>query len=77
MGFVRYHVNYGTVWVLPATGYGVHGYGCGVGKPDPRYTRVQPYKGEPCHAGVEEDCELLFYHDKLRSSTSSGFEGAD
>ena len=35
-------VNYGTVWVLPATGYGVHGCECGVGKPDLRYTRVQP-----------------------------------
>ena len=31
------------VWVLPATGYGVHGYGCGVGKPNPRYTRAKPY----------------------------------
>ena len=37
-------MNYGTVRVLPATGNGVHGYGYGVGKPDPRYTRVQPYQ---------------------------------
>jgi hypothetical protein len=36
-------MNYGTVRVLPAMGYGVHGYGCGVGKPDLWYTRVQPY----------------------------------
>ena len=35
-------MNYGTVRVLPATGNGVHGYGYGVGKPDPRYTRVNP-----------------------------------
>jgi len=42
-GFVRHRVSYGTVWVLPTTGYGVYGYGCGVGKPDLRYTRAEPY----------------------------------
>ena len=34
---------YGLARVLPATGYGVCGYGYGVGKPDPRVTRMQPY----------------------------------
>ena len=42
-GTAGHRMNYGTVRVLPATGNGVHGYGYGVGKPDPRYTRVQPY----------------------------------
>ena len=31
------------VRVLPAAGYGVHGYGYGVRKTDPRYTRAEPY----------------------------------
>ena len=38
----RHHVIYGSVWVPPATGYGVCGYGYGVGKPDPRVTRIKP-----------------------------------
>ena len=37
-------MNYGLVSVLPTTGYGVHMYGCGVGKSDPQYTHVQPYE---------------------------------
>ena len=47
-------MNYGTVRVLPATGNGVHGYGYGVGKPDPRYTRVQPY----CHVVMFLEYEM-------------------
>jgi len=27
MGFILYHVIYGSVWVLPMVGYGVHGMG--------------------------------------------------
>ena len=40
MGFVKYHVNYSMVWVLSTMGYGVHRYGCSVGKPDLQYTCV-------------------------------------
>ena len=43
-GFKSYRRNYGLVRVLPGTGYGVHGYGCGVGKPDPQVTRSKPYR---------------------------------
>ena len=43
VGFVLYHVIYGSVWVLPMAGYGVHGYGCGVEKSDPWVTRFKPY----------------------------------
>ena len=38
-----YRKNDGSVRVLPATGYGVRGYGYGVGKSDPRVTRSKPY----------------------------------
>ena len=41
-GFIGHRVNYSMVQVLPSTGDGVHGYGCGVGKPDLQYTCVQP-----------------------------------
>ena len=43
VGFVRYRDIYGSVSVYTGHGYGVCGYGYGVGKSDPRYTRVQPY----------------------------------
>ena len=42
MGFVRYRTIYRSVSVGTWHKYGVCGYGYGVGKPDPRYTRVQP-----------------------------------
>ena len=42
-GFIRYRAIYGSVSVYTAYGYGIWGFGYGVGKPDPRYTRVEPY----------------------------------
>ena len=42
-GFVLYHVIYSLVWVLPMAGYGIHGYGCGVGKSDSQVTHFKPY----------------------------------
>jgi len=30
--------------VLPVVGYGVHGFGCGVGKANPGVTHGKPYK---------------------------------
>ena len=41
-GFILYCVIYGSVWVLPVAGYGVHGYGCGVGKSNPQVTHFKP-----------------------------------
>jgi hypothetical protein len=47
-GYQRYHGFHGTlrnlrvVTVSPVAGYGVHRYGYGVGKPDPRITRFKP-----------------------------------
>ena len=38
-----YCKNDRSVRVLPATGYGVRGYGYGVGKSDPQVTRSKPY----------------------------------
>jgi len=42
VGFVLYHVIYGLVQVLPMAGYGVHGYGCGVGKSNLQVTHFKP-----------------------------------
>ena len=42
VGFKPYRENDGSVRVLPGTGYGVCGYGCGVGKSDLRVTRSKP-----------------------------------
>src|SRR5882724_263263 len=42
-GFILYRVIYGSVQVLPVAGYSVHGYGCGVGKSNPRVTYFKPY----------------------------------
>ena len=36
-------VIYGSVWVLPTTGYSVHGFGYGVGKSDLQVTCIKPY----------------------------------
>ena len=35
--------NLWVMTVLPIVGYGVHGYGYGVGKPDPQVTRFKLY----------------------------------
>src|SRR5882724_11481349 len=43
MGFILHCVIYGSVWVLPMAGYGVHGYRCSVGKSDPWVTHFKPY----------------------------------
>ena len=42
-GFILHHVIYSSVWVLPTVGYGVHGYGCGVGKSNPWVTHFKLY----------------------------------
>ena len=42
-GFILYCVIYGLVWVLPMVGYGVHRYGCSVGKSDLWDTHFKPY----------------------------------
>ena len=42
-GFVRHRVIYGSGTGSTRHGYGVCGYGYGVGKPDPRVTRSKPY----------------------------------
>jgi len=41
-GFILYCVIHGSVQVLPTVGYGVHRYGCGVGKTDPWVTHFKP-----------------------------------
>ena len=41
-GFVAHREIYGSVCTRTRHGYGVRGYGCGVGKPDPRVTRIKP-----------------------------------
>ena len=42
-GFVVYRGNYGSVCTRTLGRYGFGGCGCGVGKPDPRYTRTKAY----------------------------------
>ena len=42
-GFILHCVIYGSVQVLPMPGYGVHGYGCSVGKSDLWVTCFKPY----------------------------------
>ena len=44
-GFIPYRANDGSWWVIPAHGYGFCGFGYGVGKPNPRVTRIEPYMG--------------------------------
>lgn len=44
-GFIANRVNNGSVITRTRYGYGVRGYGHGVRKPDPRYTRAEPYGG--------------------------------
>jgi hypothetical protein len=41
-GFVENRVNYGSGITRTRRGYGFGGYGCGVGKTYPRYTRIKP-----------------------------------
>src|SRR5882724_479084 len=41
MGFILYHVIYGSVWGLPMVGYSVHGYRCSVGKSDLQVTHFK------------------------------------
>ena len=43
MGFVLHCEKYGLVCTRNHDGYGIHGYGYGVGIANPRYTRAQPY----------------------------------
>ena len=47
VGFILHYVIYGLVQVLPAAGYGVHGYRCSVGKYDLHVTCFKPYLGPP------------------------------
>jgi hypothetical protein len=42
-GFVAHREIYGSVCTRTRHGYGVRRYGCGVGKPDLRVTRIKPY----------------------------------
>jgi len=39
---IRYRPFYGSVCTHTRLGYGVRGYGCGVAKLNPRYTRIKP-----------------------------------
>jgi hypothetical protein len=41
-GFVANRENRGSVCTHTRHGYGFGGYGCGVGKMYPRYTRIKP-----------------------------------
>ena len=47
MGFTAHRNFYGLVCTCTRHGYGVHGYGCSVGKPDLRVTCIKPYMPMP------------------------------
>jgi hypothetical protein len=57
VGFKPYHENYRSVRVLPKTGYSVHGYRCGVGKPDLEVPVLNPNEDE-----AEVICDVAVQH---------------
>jgi hypothetical protein len=64
-------VNYGSVGVLPTTGHGVRGYGYGVGKSYPRYTRAEPYPVRKASSDAEtnragSDCDTWIVAHRMR-----------
>jgi len=48
-GFVRHRGNYDMVCTRTCYGYGVCGYGHGMGNPNPRYTHDEPYESHSGH----------------------------
>jgi hypothetical protein len=50
---VEYHTNDGSQQCITCNGYGFGGYGYGVGKTYPQYTRTKPYL--PCISGHKLD----------------------